>query len=306
MESGNKLRFRLMHWPGVPVPVPPVSVLPVTMDSEGFLDFERVFASAVPPDELYLRQLGDLDLSDWGAVAEFTRTYGRLGKHRWLELPTYLRGRWRPVQPLRELDELRRARRLVNPSRPTVTIHVREVIVHAQIVRDLVRLYDGFQVGRPLSEVLADWESIVPRPEARSVGDPVSMQDLADTLTLVLNPALRDFHVRIEFEDQSGAGSSWGEPFVSLYAAACLQLANHIAESAEYRRCKAEGCGRLFVRQQGRAKHDQHRVRGVLSFCSDTCANRQSQRDHRRRKAAAKRQAGDTASPDTPTKGSTP
>jgi hypothetical protein len=116
-----------------------------------------------------------------------------------------------------------------------------------------------------------------------------------------LNPSLTPFHVRL---DSGRARQPWDLP--NVYQAMCLQLANHIAESVEYRHCRAEGCGRLFVRQQGRAKQEQHRVRGVLYFCSDTCANRQHQLESRRRKAAEKRRAGGTMSPGTSTEGSTP
>ena len=102
-----------------------------------------------------------------------------------------------------------------------------------------------------------------------------------------LNAGLAPFHVRLEIVDvvEDDDLFAYGRPSPSVYQAMCLQLANHIAENAEYRRCAAQGCEQLFVRQHGRAKYGQHRTRGVLRYCSDDCANRQAQRNHRRRKA---------------------
>jgi hypothetical protein len=68
------------------------------------------------------------------------------------------------------------------------------------------------------------------------------------------------------------------------YEICCLELFNHIVEEASYKRCANEMCERLFVRQQGRALHGQHRNRGV-KYCSPECARAQAQREYRRRKA---------------------
>ena len=49
----------------------------------------------VPPEELYLRELMDLDLTDGQAICEFTRRYGRLETERWGSLPRWYVEDWR-------------------------------------------------------------------------------------------------------------------------------------------------------------------------------------------------------------------
>jgi hypothetical protein len=80
-----------------------------------------------------------------------------------------------------------------------------------------------------------------------------------------------------------GAGYTSPHGFVSLYSYCCLELFNHIVEGAEYRVCANETCDKLFVRQEGRAIHRQHRSKGV-KYHSPECARAQAQREYRRRK----------------------
>jgi hypothetical protein len=74
-------------------------------------------------------------------------------------------------------------------------------------------------------------------------------------------------------------------PLVDGLAEICaLELFNHIVSGEVYRRCQNENCGRLFVRQYGRAEHGMTRRKGVM-YCSASCARAAVQREHRRRKA---------------------
>jgi hypothetical protein len=70
-----------------------------------------------------------------------------------------------------------------------------------------------------------------------------------------------------------------------LYSICCLEIYNHLIEQAPYRLCRNETCRRLFVRQSGRARYGQYRLRGTL-YCSHTCAKAQAQRELRRRRRA--------------------
>lgn len=73
---------------------------------------------------------------------------------------------------------------------------------------------------------------------------------------------------------------------ISLFAVCCLELFNHITEDAPYQTCGNEACGRMFVRQQGRALHGQRRTTGVR-YCSAYCARAVAQRRYRARKRAS-------------------
>lgn len=116
-------------------------------------------------------------------------------------------------------------------------------------------------------------------------------------LEKALSPALRPFHPRLMLrypKDAEGrptiAGRAAAVDFLSasLFAVCALELFNHVAEDAAYKICANARCGRLFVRQEGRARHGQHRIEGVR-FCSESCLRAQKQRDYRARQSAQQR-----------------
>ena len=106
-------------------------------------------------------------------------------------------------------------------------------------------------------------------------------EDAAGLLALGLNAALTHFHVRVIPKLPE---PRWA-PIINVYQAMCLQLANHIAENAVYLKCAAEDCDKLFVRTEGYSRYGFHRLSGH-KYCSELCANRQAQREYRRRQRA--------------------
>ncbi len=367
MVVSDQSGFVLTHWPGDPVPIPPVAVPDVEVvpaqvrmwDSFGedikeheewsallasqqlqftqkkeawFLDthllvfgvFERGVRNAAIPDELYLRSFLDLDVKSAEAVGEFCAAFGPVG------LRTRSTGAGRCPRPrdwpydLGGFDlwvELLRQKPLlqlecwVNSAIQTWKLrpdglHVKgqstaqfastwgarwfgEVEIYQSFLRDMRNSWDFLCGGRSFASLREDWTSGKwdwSLEEPRSGHDETRVTQWA--LTSGLNPALSVYTVRIQvFNPEDWP---WGvpEPWESdsVYSAMCLQLTNQIAKKIPYRRCKNERCGRLFAVKTG-PDRDWHRTRGVLHYCSDECANRQTQREHRRRKRDARRSA---------------
>ena len=305
MESGRQIQYVLTLWPQE-IP-PPVLFRPAggRLTPGGFLEFDRHEWREGPlsPD-LYLYGFWDLDLGDDEAIAEFVTTHGPFAPTGWADLPldtcmdvpddveAVLRQR---LEPERDLSN-----RLFS--------HVNEFRVYAQVLRDAIRLGWAYKGEMSYHDVIDQWESRV-YPPGWTRGDPERHLegDCLHRLDDMLAAGLSAFHVRVDVhvvkavkDDKVDSFRASLGPFPSVYAALCLQLATDLTGNAPYRRCKnTQDCGRLFVRKQGRARgrdRDKfsHRTRGVLEFCSDTCANRYAQRKHRAklREAAARDNPG--------------
>lgn len=269
-------RFRMTVWPGAPVTVPTVAlgfnVEPIAGD---FLHYERRTPRRTIelPDEFVLRELFEVDASDATALAQFTETWGplaALGDNPFQWLP--------PLGPpddqlYAELTLMGQAVAEREQLRPGTVVHVSAVSIHARMMRALARQATAWLNGEEHDAALrAAWT-------AEGFTDPDGQEWIR--WTEALNGALRPFAVHV-------STSAWsGDWTPNAYTGAALQLANLLAEGTPVQRCASETCGRLFVRQRGRAQFAQHRTRGVL-YCSAGCAQAQKSREYRRRKQQEK------------------
>jgi hypothetical protein len=299
MGKGRKLAYPLTHWPGRPVVPPDVLVPQVRLVDDDVLLFGTNDISDTQqvalPDEAYLREFFTLDSTDLNAVLNFCERYGPVGWSDHSDLPAEvcrsmtlrtddaytMPSPWDMLDHEGLYDDLRGnlPKILAENFEPLPFQSIwrvqraSEIRLYHGVFLDLVELWQTVLEGRDAEGLQNDWHTDYWDPP-RGEGSSIRSADPVSKLVRGLNPALSAFHVRLEEGDDS-------EPVLgNVYAVLCLQLANHIAERATYRRCAATGCGQLFVRQRG-PDRDRHRTQGVLHFCSDDCANRQAQSNHR-------------------------
>jgi hypothetical protein len=261
-------QIRITTWPGGPVPIPAVEVNPDVRVRGEFLYFGRSIAlpeptPVVPPDQMYLFEFEDLDLSDVDAVAAFCRRYGRIAPERldedlpeWLYMTRdiFIHSRERYGRNYESAKE-----RFGRPE-----VHVDEFTYRVRIIRQLSRHVQAHMRGEGVADSWPD----CPDDEAAW-----------HRFARFVNAALSPFRVRVEM----GAFTP-SLPEVALYSVAVLQMVNDLSEHVDIKVCAAEKCGRTFVRQRGRSSN-YSRTKGVM-YCSDTCANSQAQREWRRRQRA--------------------
>jgi len=173
----------------------------------------------------------------------------------------------------------------------------------ARQLRDAVRALRFMRGELDLSDV--EWESPMARGLAMRESGQIWPRGTEDFLRGFFDDGLKAFHPSVSFSDGDDADlrryrgtapsiekgllvapAVTGKFEAGLYSICCLEIYNHLVEQTSYRRCRNERCGRLFVRQVGRAKFGQHRTRGVL-YCSASCARAQAQRELRRRRRAS-------------------
>lgn len=280
-------RFRMTVWPGV---------LPNVRELEGFgpyhldgdllkLDFDAQMFTHQIPDELYLRDLYELDLDSNEEILGFINSYGRLG-HPWsradreddehqtrldsqlfrllgVEVPKDSDLPWSTWFSEIDADgtplELPAFERVIFESEGLQHIDTFKGWVRA--FKRLTRLHQKSQSGHATFEELTN-------------------------LSMILTDLLRPIHpaMRVQYPgDPSPYPSFTEEQYPPLETALAIQIFNHVASGSVYHTCANETHDGLFVHQQGRAEAGQHRSVGV-KYCSMACAKAQASREYRRRK----------------------
>lgn len=277
-------QFRITVWPGAPVPVPPIQRRPARPISNGdyLLYDEKRFLKLIAtreefvelPDELYLRDLIDLDERDPNALAAWSGEWGALtgfGKSAY-ELLGPAQDHPLVIEAQEEAQEYAARERLQS-------VHVvptAAATAHVRTLKALTRHWIAHSDNpRDFKSIVAAWDGRYDTIEAAWR----SFEEL-------LNRALRPFQVRaiVGVGDNPFGVRAFGVQYVNSYSAMALQLANHIAEAATHRRCANATCGRLFVRQHGGAIYADQRHSTGVRYCTPLCARAQAQREYRRRK----------------------
>ncbi|MGD0713031.1 MAG: hypothetical protein ABSB24_02450 [Gaiellaceae bacterium] len=168
--------------------------------------------------------------------------------------------------------------------------------------RGIETLFEFRFAAHVLRDMTSSWRLLSAGVDPRSLpwsgwvtgGDEPSYSSARRLLATALPVLLRNYSPVVGVGSDINLDESWQKPLISaefpgssapLFEVCAFELFNHIAESATYRICQNETCGRPFVRQWGRSEHGQSRREGVL-YCTADCAQAQAQRQYRRRKQA--------------------
>lgn len=317
-DSAGSRSQRITVWPGFPVGVPTVPAAEVRLlDDESTLVFgvpaggSRDLRTVTLRPDFHLREFRDLDASDPQEVLAFCQQWGPVGSAECDDLHIYSRSAareadaaiadpWGRLVPSPTAGELRRESLELGTKLGFWHGMILQVHSVARVAYYQAALWNAVELWRLVSgkatpdELMANWRqedvgagsdrtAWVQEGDAWRIAEsrPSESEAISD-LANHLNPALVPFHVRLA-PYPFGADTA-----VNVYQAACLLLANDIAERVPYGHCANERCGRLFSRQRGRSESDQYRRKGVI-YCSANCARAQAQRNVRRNKKTERR-----------------
>jgi hypothetical protein len=260
-------KFRPTLWPGEVIPVP--RVVAVTdveiIDGEWITWMLDLPSAAQPlPDEFYLREMAPFDFftDDIEALASLIERHGvpfEADYQEWTGGEYY---DWEPRGIAARMREKYEGDAKVKIRTPGMSLHLLEAQTHFDAIRFLSEAWVECSETGTMSGYAA----------LHRTTEKVTRANFLETL----NRGLRLAHARATNPEAP-------EELATIYGACCLQIYNHIAEGATYKRCANESCRQVFVRQRGRSAQGQRRTEGVR-FCSRECARAQAQRELRRRK----------------------
>jgi hypothetical protein len=266
------------------VPLPQVEVerwlLFVDAEDKGHIYWRGLSEPRKLPDEWVLRQLRDADLDDYDAIAALIDEYGAISWPYFM--PAHVPSdRVSLLGHLPTKDEIKEGQWWENAG-PSATIE--DVRWWLKTVRALAGMWAQVSTGGNPALAWTNEGLQIPLYGLRSEVE----RHCWTYFSLAMDAGLRAFHARVEYRATypGDFAFTYSKPRVGLYSAACSQIFNLIAKEDRARRCENETCGRVFVHQLGGAKYGQHRTKGVLRFCTPACAQAETQRQYRRRKAA--------------------
>lgn len=267
-------KFRPTLWPGEVIPVPRVvAVTDVEIVNDAWVTWlYDIPEEAKPlPDEFYLREMAPFDFvfPDIRAVANLVENYGVPFEADYQEWAgEYFAWEQRAMAAYDREDYKGESKEAVkNPGQSLA-------MIEAQTHFDAIRFLREAWVECSETGSMARYAALYR----------LSEEEVRRQFLTVLNKGLKLAHAR-------AINPEAPEELATIYGACCLQLYNHIAEGAQFKRCANESCRQIFVRQRGRAHSGQHRTEGV-KFCTRECARAQAQRELRRRKKYGDIEAG--------------
>jgi len=227
--------------------------------------------------EFYLWELANLDLADPAAVADFVTKFGPLTSRKmgrkFLAAETVFRMHRRLIGEKQGLD-------------PDDVLSLEEFRFVAGTLRDATRGLLANTGVLSADAMVKAWET--KRPFKRSADDVVDQA--ASWAIDAINAGLTPFAPRLALSKAPNDADAGQPPCSELYNAICLEIFNDVAGGSTFRTC--ERCGRVFVRQRGRAVYGQHKREANLRYCSKRCANAAAQAAHRAKLAKAKGREG--------------
>ncbi|HUP73006.1 MAG TPA: hypothetical protein VM282_08155 [Acidimicrobiales bacterium] len=206
-------------------------------------------------EELSIRELQAVDLSDAEAVIRFVTTHGLVNGER-----------GRTTEDMAGFES---------------AYSLEEVIHELSTVKALARHVVCYLNGAPVQDAWLE-RSLRARLVEKHDWPPDYARGAFDDDTKLwrlfateMTSFLAWHHVRVDL-------ASDGPAAVGLCEAIAMQAFNLLLEGLPPRRCCDPTCPNWFVRQQGRAQQAQHRTRAVR-YCSRSCARRHTQRIRRER-----------------------